>query len=61
VLSTIQDAIPGASLKLTIDTKQQKYATKALQWAMKTVGFKFGKWLDTVYMQRSLIGEDQAG
>ena len=28
---------------------------------MKTVGFKFGKWLDTVYMQRSLIGEDQAG
>ena len=42
VLSTIQDAIPGASLKLTIDTKQQKYATKALQWAMKTVGFKRG-------------------
>ena len=28
---------------------------------MKTVGFKFGKWLDTVYMQRSLIGEDRAG
>src|SRR4029079_17856283 len=28
---------------------------------MKTVGFKFGKWLDTVYMQRSLITEDQAG
>jgi penicillin-binding protein 2 len=42
VLSTLQDAIPGASLKLTIDTKQQKYATKALQWAMKTVGFKRG-------------------
>jgi penicillin-binding protein 2 len=42
VLSTIQDAVPGASLKLTIDTKQQKYATKALQWAMKTVGFKRG-------------------
>ena len=42
VLSTMQDAIPGASLKLTIDTKQQKYATKALQWAMKTVGFKRG-------------------
>ena len=24
------------------------------------VGFKFGKWLDTVYMQRSLIAGDQA-
>ena len=27
---------------------------------MKSVGFKFGKWLDTVYMQRSLIAGDQA-
>ena len=42
VLSTLQDAIPGSSLKLTIDTKQQKYAQKALTWAMKTVGFKRG-------------------
>jgi phosphinothricin acetyltransferase len=25
---------------------------------MKSVGFKFGRWLDTVYMQRSLIAAD---
>jgi phosphinothricin acetyltransferase len=25
---------------------------------MRSVGFKFGKWLDTVYLQRSLISED---
>ena len=25
---------------------------------MRSVGFKFGKWLDTVYMQRTLNGQD---
>lgn len=26
---------------------------------MTNVGFKFGRWLDTVYMQRSLVGDDE--
>jgi L-amino acid N-acyltransferase YncA len=25
---------------------------------MKSIGFKFGRWLDTVYVQRDLAGED---
>ena len=32
----------GDSLTLTIDTKEQRYAQKALQWAMKKVGIKRG-------------------
>ena len=26
---------------------------------MKSIGFKFGRWLDTVYVQRDLIGEGE--
>ena len=37
-----RDAQPGDSLTLTIDTKEQKYAQKALEWAMSEVGIKRG-------------------
>ena len=42
VLQTTLDARPGDSLTLTIDTKEQQYAEKAMLWAMKTVGIKRG-------------------
>ena len=42
VLQTIAGAQPGDSLTLTIDTKEQQNAQKALLWAMKTVGIKRG-------------------
>jgi penicillin-binding protein 2 len=42
VLQTISEARPGDSLTLTIDTKEQTYAQKALVWAMKEVGMKRG-------------------
>jgi len=42
VLQTVSEARPGDSLTLTIDTKEQQYAQKALQWAMKEVGMKRG-------------------
>ena len=42
VLQTVSDAQPGDSLTLTIDTKEQRNAQKALQWAMKDVGMKRG-------------------
>jgi penicillin-binding protein 2 len=42
VLQTVTAAQPGDSLTLTIDTKEQQNAQKALQWAMKTVGIKRG-------------------
>ena len=42
VLQTLAQAQPGDSLTLTIDTKEQRYAQKALQWAMKKVGIKRG-------------------
>lgn len=42
VLQTLQDAVPGASLTLTIDRTIQKEATAALKWGMKTVGLKRG-------------------
>ena len=42
VLQTIAQAQPGDSLTLTIDTKEQKNAQKALLWAMKKVGIKRG-------------------
>jgi penicillin-binding protein 2 len=42
VLQTVAQARPGDSLTLTIDTKEQKNAQKALQWAMKKVGIKRG-------------------
>ena len=42
VLQTVTEAIPGASLTLTIDTKAQKDAQKALTWAMKKIGMTRG-------------------
>jgi penicillin-binding protein 2 len=42
VLQTVRAAQPGDSLTLTIDTKEQENAQKALTWAMKTVGMKRG-------------------
>jgi penicillin-binding protein 2 len=42
VLKTIQDAVPGASLTLTIDKTIQKEATAALKWGMKAAGLKRG-------------------
>ena len=42
VLQTVTEAIPGASLTLTIDTKAQKHAQKALTWAMKKIGMTRG-------------------
>ena len=41
-LQTVQDAEPGASLTLTIDTKAQRNAEKALKWAMKKIGMTRG-------------------
>lgn len=42
VLSNQQDAIPGASLTLTIDKTIQREATQALKWGMKAAGLKRG-------------------
>jgi penicillin-binding protein 2 len=42
VLQTVEDAKPGASLTLTIDTQAQKDAEKALRWAMKEIGMTRG-------------------
>ncbi|MGZ9160009.1 MAG: penicillin-binding protein 2 [Candidatus Limnocylindrales bacterium] len=42
VLQTVQDAVPGSSLTLTIDTKAQKDAQKALKWAMNKIGMTRG-------------------
>ena len=42
VLRTVQDAIPGASLTLTIDRTIQREATQALKWGMKAAGLKRG-------------------
>ena len=42
VLRTTQQAIPGASLTLTIDRTIQKEATAALKWGMRTAGLKRG-------------------
>ncbi len=42
VLQTLKQAVPGASLKLTIDTTVQEDAQKALEWGMKTAGLKRG-------------------
>lgn len=41
-LRTVQDAIPGASLTLTIDRTIQREATQALKWGMKAAGLKRG-------------------
>jgi penicillin-binding protein 2 len=42
VLATLTDVRPGDSLRLTIDTKIQKQAEKALKWGMKAIGNKRG-------------------
>ncbi len=42
VLQTVSSAVPGDSLNLTIDTKEQKYAQTALEWAMTEIGLKRG-------------------
>jgi penicillin-binding protein 2 len=42
VLRTTQQAVPGASLTLTIDRTIQKEATAALKWGMRTAGLKRG-------------------
>ena len=42
VLQTEQDAVPGASLTLTIDRTIQREATQALKWGMKAAGLKRG-------------------
>src|SRR3954454_20566499 len=42
VLRTVHDAVPGASLTLTIDRTIQREATQALKWGMKAAGLKRG-------------------
>ena len=42
VLQTVKDAVPGASLRLTLDSKTQREAQKALRWAMDKVGMTRG-------------------
>jgi penicillin-binding protein 2 len=42
VLQTVLNAEGGASLRLTIDTTQQKYAEQALLWGIKVAGLKRG-------------------
>jgi len=42
VLQQISEAKPGDSLTLTIDTKAQRDAQKALKWAMGEIGIKRG-------------------
>ena len=42
VLQTVREAVPGSSLTLTIDTKAQKDAQKALKWAMNKIGMTRG-------------------
>jgi penicillin-binding protein 2 len=42
VLETVQESKPGNSLRLTIDTKEQKLAQKALEWGLKKAGLKRG-------------------
>jgi penicillin-binding protein 2 len=42
VLQTVSQAVPGASLTLTIDTQAQRDAQKALKWAMGEIGMTRG-------------------
>ena len=42
VLETTRQAQAGDSLKLTVDTTEQQYAQKALQWGMRAAGLKRG-------------------
>jgi len=45
VLQTLQEAIPGASLTLTIDRTTQIEAQAALKWGMKAAGLKRGAFI----------------
>ncbi|OGO54453.1 MAG: penicillin-binding protein 2 [Chloroflexi bacterium RBG_16_72_14] len=42
VLQVLEQAVPGASLTLTIDRTVQREATAALKWGMKAAGLKRG-------------------
>jgi penicillin-binding protein 2 len=42
VLQEVRDAVPGSSLRLTIDTHEQRLAEKALRWAMDEAGITRG-------------------
>jgi penicillin-binding protein 2 len=42
VVRTDQPPVAGSSLLLTLDVKEQEYATKALEWGMKAAGLKRG-------------------
>lgn len=42
VLSTLSEATSGNSLRLTIDTRQQQLAQKAIQWGIRAAGLKRG-------------------
>jgi len=42
VVKTAQQAVPGASLTLTIDTTMQQEVQKALAWGMRAAGLKRG-------------------
>lgn len=42
VLQTVREAQAGDSLRLTIDTREQRFAEKALLWGMKAAGLKRG-------------------
>ena len=42
VLETAQEAVPGSSLRLTIDLKEQRYAQQALEWGLKEAGVRRG-------------------
>jgi penicillin-binding protein 2 len=42
VLQTVKEAVPGASLRLTLDSTTQREALKALRWAMDKVGMTRG-------------------
>jgi penicillin-binding protein 2 len=42
VLKTVEEAQAGDSLRLTIDTQQQKYAEQALKWGIEEAGLKRG-------------------
>jgi len=42
VLEAVRDAEPGSSLRLTIDTAEQRLAEKAMRWGMQEAGIKRG-------------------
>lgn len=42
VLQEVREAVPGSSLRLTIDSHEQRLAEKALRWAMEEAGITRG-------------------